>query len=81
MRTAYFDGEPTAEAAAQVLRELGFKAVVHRCTNESYADTVKKFFRGEIGNFERNAVVESDADAVSFETVIIRHHGRVARGV
>lgn len=81
MRVAYFDGEPGADAAAQVLRELGFTAVVHRCTDESYTETVKKFFRGEIGNFEQNAAVESDADAVTFETVIYRHHGRVARGV
>lgn len=81
MRTAYFDGEPDALAAAQVLQELGFKAVVRRCTNETYTETVKKFFYGATGNFERNAVVRSDADPEAFETVIVRHHGRVARGV
>ena len=81
MRIAYFDGEPGAQAAAQVLQELGFKAVVRRCTSESYAETVEKFFDGEIRNFEINAVVESDADPETFETVILRHHGRPAQGV
>jgi hypothetical protein len=80
-RIAYFDGEPGAQAAAQVLQELGFTAVVHRCTDEPYAATIRKFFDGEIRNFEINAVVESDADPESFETVILRHHGRPARGV
>jgi hypothetical protein len=81
MRIAYFDGEPDAQAAADVLQTLGFEAVVHRCTDETYTETVRKFFEGKSGNFERNAVLESDADPESFETVIIRHHGRVARGI
>lgn len=80
MQIAYFDGEPDAQAAAQVLQELGFNAEVHRCTDETYAETVKKFFDGVTGNFERNAVVESDADPESFETVVMRHHGRVTEG-
>lgn len=80
-QTAYFDGEPDAWAAAQVLHELGFKAEVHRVGTETYKETVKKFFLGETGNYETNAIVESDADPKSFETVIIRHHGRVAQGI
>lgn len=80
-QTAYFDGEPEAWAAAQVLRDLGFNAEVHRVGTETYEQTVKKFFRGEIGNYETNAIVESDADPESFETVILRHYGRVAHGV
>ena len=81
MRSAYFDGEPDAQAAADVLHELGFEAVVHLCTNEPYTETVLKFFEGKSGNFERNAELKSDADPESFETVITRHHGRVARGI
>ena len=81
MRSAYFDGEPDAQAAAQVLQDLGFRAAVHSCTDESYTDTVRKFFEGKSGNFGRNAVLRSDADPESFETVIIRHHGRVTRGI
>lgn len=80
-QTAYFDGEPDAWAAVQVLHELGFNAEVHRVGTETYEQTVKKFFQGEIGNYETNAIVESDADPESFETVIIRHHGRVAQGI
>lgn len=81
MRTAYFTAEPDAWAAAQVLHELGFNAEVQRCGTETYEETVKKFFVGEIGNYEKNAIVESDADPESFQTVIIRHHGRVAEGI
>lgn len=40
MRTAYFNGKPDALAAAQVLQDLGFKSVVHRCTTETYTETV-----------------------------------------
>jgi hypothetical protein len=81
MRIAYFDGEPDAQAAAQVLQELGFTAQVYRCTDESYTQTIRKFFDGEIGNFEKNAALTSDADAESFQTIITRHHGRVAYGI
>jgi hypothetical protein len=80
-RIAYFDGEPDAQAAAGVLRELGYTAEVHRCTDEPYAETVKKFFEGAIGNFEKNAVVTSDADPDSFQRIITEHGGRVAYGV
>jgi hypothetical protein len=81
MLVAYFDGEPDAWAAAQVLKDLGFKAEVQLCTDESYTETVKKFFLGETDNFEKNAALLSDADPKSFETVVIRHHGRPTEGV
>jgi hypothetical protein len=78
MRSAYFEDEPDAEAAAIVLRDLGFNAVVRSCTTETFAQTIGKFFRGEIGNWENNAVLESDnAPYQSFEIAIIRHGGRV----
>jgi hypothetical protein len=78
MRSAYFEDEPDAQAAAIVLRDLGFNAVVRSCTTDTYAQTVGKFFRGEIGNWENNAVLSSDdASYNSFETAIIRHRGRV----
>jgi len=50
MLVAYFDGEPDAWAAAQVLEDLGFNAEVQRCTDEPYTETVKKFF-GRNGQF------------------------------
>ena len=78
MRVAYFEDEPDAEAAASMLRELGFTATVHSCTSETYSDMLKKFFRGEIGLYEKDAVLESDAAADSFETIVVRHHGRPA---
>jgi hypothetical protein len=82
MLVAYFDGEPDAWAAAHVLGELGFNAEVQRCTDEPYTETVKKFFLGQTDNFEKNAALLSDdADPKSFETVVIRHHGRPAQGV
>jgi hypothetical protein len=81
MPIAYFDGEPDAQAAAQVIQELGFNAVVQPCTTETYGETIKKFFQGASGYFERGAVVDSDADPESFQIIITRHHGRVARGV
>jgi len=81
MRTAYFDAEPDAWAAASVLHELGYNAEVHRVGTETYAENVKKFFEGESSGFETNAIVESDAEPEAFEQVIIRHHGRPAQGI
>jgi hypothetical protein len=82
MPIAYFEDEPDAEAAASMLKELGFTATVHSCTTEKYSDMVKKFFRGEIGLYEKDAVLESDDAAPdSFETIVIRHHGRPAQGI
>jgi hypothetical protein len=78
MPTAFFDGEPDAKAAAQVLQDLGFTAEVIRCTDEPYAETVKKFYTGEVAGDEKNALVKSDADRGAFETVILRHHGRMS---
>jgi hypothetical protein len=82
MLVAYFDGEPDAWAASQVLKDLGFTAEVQRLTDETYTETVKKFFLGQTDNFEKNAALLSDdADPKVFETVVIRHHGRPAQGV
>ncbi|MGZ3496905.1 MAG: hypothetical protein ACXWNK_16510 [Vulcanimicrobiaceae bacterium] len=75
MPTAYFNAEPDALAAAQVLRDLGFTADVRLCGTEPYDERVKKFFEGQGSIFGTNAVVESDADAEAFATVITRHHG------
>jgi hypothetical protein len=64
MLSAYFEDEPDAEAAAGVLQDL------------SYA--IAKFYRGEIGDNENNAVLLSDeAPYDSFTTVVTRHGGRV----
>ena len=81
VRTAFFDAEPDAWAAANALRELGYNAEIHRVGTESYKENVKKFFEGESGEFETNAILESDAEPQAFEEVIIRHHGRPAQGV
>ncbi len=82
VRTAYFDGEPDAWAAANALHELGYSAEVHHVGTETYKETVKKFFEGEIGEFETNAILQSDdAEPEAFEQVIIRHHGRPAIGI
>jgi hypothetical protein len=79
---AFFDGEPDAWAAAQVLKELGYTAEVHRCTEEPYAQTAREFFEGEIGDFEKNAIVVSDdADPEAFQSIMTRHGGRVAQGI
>jgi hypothetical protein len=82
MRSAAFESEPQASAAAGVLRELGFHADVYVRGANDFDERARSFLSGNPVPFETNAVlVSDDADQERFLRTVQRHYGIVSPGV
>jgi hypothetical protein len=81
MPRAAFESEPQAEAAAGVLREMGYESrVVVRTSGEDgdFAKRTTEFFAGKFAPFEPHAlVISDDAEAEPFTRTVQRHYGIV----
>lgn len=78
MPAAVFESEPQAEAAATVLRELGFDSDVIVPGANTFEERSRALFAGNPPPFEPHAIlVSNDVDDDRFLRTVQRHYGIV----